>query len=136
MNAEFKTHHYSIIDAVDDQKIIKSNLPAASASTKDIQSRKLSHLGRALELVGTEIQSIPEDSDDTYLLQQYSDRLDEFKTELKAIHAELFAFGPEETDDLFNVYARLSKKIFDSCHKVKKSLGERETLANHGFKGV
>ena len=104
LNAEFKTHHYSIIDAVDDedilaaeqevldehdnivkvltsqlQRIIKSNLPAASAGARDIQSRKLSHLGQALELVGTEIQSIPEDSDDTYLLQQYSDRLDEFK---------------------------------------------------------
>ena len=45
-------------------------------------------------------------------MQQYSDRLAELKSELKSIHGEL-TLGLDEADELFSVYARLSK-IFDS----------------------
>ena len=161
LDAEFKTHHYSTVDTVDDettladeqrifdehddtvnlltnklQKVIKLNTPAAKVGNKDIQSRRLSHLGRAIDSVDTEIQAIPEECDDTYLVQQYSDRLAELKSELKSVHGELLTLGLDEADELFNVYARLSKKIFDCCHRIKKLVGERETHATHESKGV
>lgn len=69
LDAEFKTHHYSVVYAIDDeatlaeeqvildehddavnwitgklQKIMKSNVSAASVGTRDMQSRKLCHL--------------------------------------------------------------------------------------------
>ena len=74
MDAEFKTHHYSVVDAVDDettlaeeqeildehddtvnlltgklQKILKSNLSATRVGTGDMQSRKPSHLERTID---------------------------------------------------------------------------------------
>ena len=88
------------------QNLIQSNTPAARVSTRDIQSRRLSHLGRAIGSVVTETQAIPKDSDDTYLIQQYSDWLAELKSELKTIHQELLTLGLDERDELFNVYAR------------------------------
>ena len=68
--------------------------PAARVG-RDIQSRRLSHLGRAIESVATEIQAIPEDSDDH--TTQYSDPLAELKSELKTIHGELLTLGLDET---------------------------------------
>ena len=161
LDAEFKTHHYSIVDAIVDetvlaeeqdildehddtvsvltdklQKVIKSRPTAARVGDKDIQSRRLSHLRRTVNSVDTEIQAIPEDSDDTYLMQQYDDHLAEFKSELKSVHQELLTLGLEETDELFNVHDRLLKIIFDCCHRVKKLLGERQAHATRNYKGV
>ena len=48
---------------------------------------------------------VPEDSDDTYLLQQYADRIAEFRTDLKTTQGELLSLGLEETDDLLTVHA-------------------------------
>lgn len=79
---------------------------------------------------------LSEGSDDTYLMQQYSDGLAEYKSELKGIQGEHLALGLEESDDLFGVCTRLSKKIFDCSHRVKRSLGECETRTTHENRGV
>ena len=48
------------------QKIIKANRPTAKVVTKDMQSRKLSHLEQAIVSANTEVEAIPKDSEDTY----------------------------------------------------------------------
>ena len=161
LDAEFKTHHYNIVDVVDDeealaeeqsilddhddvvsqlmtklQKIIKSNAPVARDDSRSILSRKLSHLRRAIESVDSEIRAVPEYSEDPYLVQQYDDRLAELKSELKSVHGELLVLNLEETDELYTLHSQLSRKIFDCCHQLKKLLGERETHTSREYKGV
>ena len=51
------------------QRILRSNALTTCANTREIQARKLTHLERAVDSTEAEIVAIPEDSDDTYLLQ-------------------------------------------------------------------
>lgn len=91
---------------------------------------------RAVDFTDAEIEAIPEDSGDAYLLQQHDDRKDEFKTDLKTTQGELLFLGLETTDDLFMVLTRLSKKIFDCGHKIKRLLGQHGSGSVNESKGV
>ncbi len=150
LDAEFKVHHYGIVDVVEDealadeqeilnthddaicelkgmiQKILTHNVIATKTGSRHVQSRRLTHLGRAIDSVIAEVQAIPEDCDDTCLIQQYGDQLAEIKTELKGIHGELLLLALEERDELFNEHNGLTKKIFDCGHNIKKLLDTSE----------
>jgi len=162
LDSEFSTHHYALIDAIDDvesleeeqevldehddavsllttllQRIIKTCSTPQSVDTRKIQGRKLLHLDRDLSTMQDEIAALSTHPKDTCLIQQYADRLAEFKTELKGVHECFLSLDLEEHDELFTTYTKLDKLIFSCCLEIKKLLKGTDTVSSPiDFKGV
>jgi len=162
LDSEFSTHHYALIDAIDDvesleeeqevldehddavsllttllQRIIKTCSTPQSVDTRKIQARKLLHLDRDLSTMQDEIAALSTHPKDTCLIQQYADRLAEFKTELKGVHECFLSLDLEEHDELFTTYTKLDKLIFSCCLEIKKLLKGTDTVSSPSdFKGV
>lgn len=164
LDSEFKTQHYEVIDAItgdevlqreqdvidehddimsllttDLDELIKVNSAVtriSSVGAHDVQLRRLTHLERNLASVHGEIQGLPKDSKDPYLLRQYADRLTEFKAELKNIRDFILPLEDTVSADLFTFHDRLDKVIFDCGHEVRKLLGSSVASSHGDSKGV
>ena len=120
LSAEFKIHHYSIIDLLDDevdlaeqQEILDehddyvSQLTAClekivtTCSSKDsnqhrISFKRLMNVEKGLIAILDGTSSIPSGDDGICLLQQYGEQLAELKAEFSEVRHDLFSLDIEE----------------------------------------
>lgn len=131
--AEFRVHHYAIIELTDDETALENEqdlldkhddeiaqlttrvekLVAACLSLDSNQPKialkRLKHLDKGLDTIFGGISSLPSGDDGICLLQQYEVQLSEFKTEFSDIHRGLLSFDIEDGSELSGSLARIEK---------------------------
>ena len=146
LDAEYKVHHYAIIDLLDDetaleneqetldehddhvaQLVIRIEKIVATCSSTDsnqtkIDFKRLKHLEKRLSTVLESISSLPTDDDRICLLQQHEEQLSEFKTEFSEVRRRLLSLDLEDGSELNELQARVEKGIFDCSLEIKKLL--------------
>ena len=149
LEKEFKTIHLEIVDLIDDgdtavhekeqetldkldedvasitirlqQLVAKCGSSATSGALKS-SSRKLSRLERSLIAVNEALALIPVDHDDVPLLEQYSERLLDYKRDLATIYDDLATHDLNDDDALLVLHAKLERLQFECSHRVKTLL--------------
>ena len=148
LDSEFRTHHYTIVDAIPDdddetpsreqevldqhdddvgdlavrvERLIAACSSASDSGAKKIASRRLSHLKRNLSSLNEAVFAM-EGSAETPLLKQYQEQLTDFKQELADVRHELLTLGLDEHDELVATVTDLDKQLFDCSLQVKKLL--------------
>ncbi len=124
LDTEYKTHHYAVIDLIDDrgqleneqraldehddviadlairiQKLL-STCSSYSTNPTNPQSHKLLHLQRSLSSVKEAVSSLAGGDEHVCHLQQHQEQLSDFKRELADIRDCLLALDLKDTDDL------------------------------------
>ncbi len=147
MVAEFKVHHYSVIDLLDDEdedgiqeqqtvldehEDIVAQLTArlekvmASSTAKDsnepkVASKRLRAIERGLSSIVTGTSSLPPgDEDNICLLQQCDQQLSELKAEFLVIRNIIFCLDIDDHHELHDTWK--DGRIFDCSVKIKKLL--------------
>ena len=144
--AEFKVHHYGIIDLLEDAEDLEGQQAVLDAhddnvaqlaarleklvttcSSKDssqpkIASKRLKNLEKGLAAILSGTSSLPSGEDRICLLQQYEEQLSEFKAEFSSIRHSLFSFDLEDTSTLSVLLTHVEKSLFDCSLEIKKLL--------------
>ena len=151
LDNDFKTHHYALVDLVDDkdettleheqetldnhddeiavltvrvQQLISACTRASSgdANPRRIASRRLSHIQKSLSSVDDAIKALTGDSDDTFVLHQYEEQLTDYKRELSDVRTSLLSIDLDDGDELNRLLTDLDKALFDCSLSIKKAL--------------
>ena len=136
LDAEFKTHHFALIDLIDDdetmgkeqealdqhdddvaalavslQKLItvSSAMPTNSDHRK-VLTCKLQHLEKSLTLVSENISSLSSHPEDICRLQQHEEQLSDYKKDLAEFRNSLLSSSIEEDDELLGLHALRTQK--------------------------
>lgn len=146
LSAEFKMHHYALIDLVEERDLGReqdvfdeheeklSNLTVAleqiisdcKSGSKTVTvsqlEKRLHHVERNLDsVVATVDVEAVRSKIDVCLLQQYEDQLTDIKTELSSIAREIITLDFDATA-LSDLEAKLSKRRFDTSLKLRCAL--------------
>ena len=125
LDADFKKHHYTVIDAITDededgmareQEILDKHdydvadlsfrmerltaAPAARSGERSVAARRLSQLQARLTPLNTAITRLTTDASDLHLVYLYQEQLSDFKKELSGIRSEVLALIEDESDEL------------------------------------
>ena len=140
LDVEFRSHHHSIIDLINDEESLRKEqealdehddliaelsvcvsqlINACTSSPTKITSRKLTRIERALSNVDTTIATLDGGSE-LHLLHQYEEQVSDLKKELSDVRNKLLTLGLDESDDLNVRQGTLEKAIFDCAVKIKK----------------
>ena len=146
LSTEFKVHHYSIIDLLDDevelaeqQEILDEHDDYVSqltarlekivtiCSSKDsnqhrISFKRLMNIEKGLIAILDGTSSIPSGDDGICLLQQYGEQLAELKAEFSEVRHDLFSLDVEESSDLNVLLSRVEGSLFRCSLEIKKLL--------------
>ena len=147
LDAEYKTHHYAILDLTDDeeallaeqetldahdesvaqlgiriQHLVTACSKSSDSNPRKIASKQLSRLKAKLSSVGDSIASLSSDTDNTCLLKQHQEQLSEFKKELKDVRNSLFSLDLADEDEVVQSQSAVEKAIFDCSLNIKKKL--------------
>jgi hypothetical protein len=148
LDAEYKTHHYSIVDLIDEegdlaieqaaldahdeniallgiriQRLITACSKSPDSDPHKIASKQLTtHLKTRLSSVVDSISSMSPAADNTCLLKQHEEQLSEFKKELSDVRTSLLSLDLEEDDEVLQLQAAVEKIIFDCSLDIKKLL--------------
>ncbi len=150
LDAEYKGHHYEIVDLLDDEdslgreqeildehddemsrltirvgKLITTCSSRTDSGRLKIVSKRLNHLEKGISSVHDAIPSTPLDDDKICLLHQYEEKLSEFKGELSDVRSELLSHDLEETSELGELASRIGQRLFDCSLGIKKLLRSR-----------
>ena len=149
--AEFKVHHYSIIDLLEDEDalereqeilddhedevaplIVRLDKVVTTCSSSDsnqvkIATKRLKHLDKEIVAVFDSVSSLSAGDDKICLLQQLQEQLSDFKSELSDIRRSLLSFSVEDDRDLNQLLTRTEKGIFDCSLEIKKLLHSHPT---------
>ena len=149
LDAEFKVHHYSVIehivverellheqDAIDQhdgivtelgiriQKLVSvcSSSSTSPSNPRNLQSRKLQRLEKELISVSEATTALDKKVNNTCRLQLHQEQLSEFRRELAEIHDALLTMGLDDSDDLMETHEGLEKRLFDCFLCIKELL--------------
>ena len=150
LDAEYKTHHYSIVDLTDDegglaaeqtaldahdeniaqlgiriQRLITACSKSLDSNPHKIASKQLTCLKTRLSKVEESISSTSSDTDNTCLLKQHEEQLSEFKKELSDVRTSLLSLDLKDDDEVLQLQAAVEKAIFDCSLNIKKLLHAR-----------
>ena len=148
--AEFKLHHFSVIDLLDDEEDLAKEheiydmqdeevqqlslrlgklVASADLSQHKMAFNRLKHLEKGLSSISN---SIPTSSvyDDVCLLQQLEVQLSEFKKEYSDILHNTHALDIEDSSDLGQLLASLNKHLFDTGLEIRKQLRACSSLSS------
>ena len=148
LDADFKTHHYSLIDLIDDDAtlateqetldqhdddvtaltvLIRQVLTVSSATPTHIDqhkvlARKLQHLEKSLASVSETIGSLTSHSKDICRLKQHEEQLSDYKKDLADFRNGLLSLDLTEGNELLGLHAALEKRFFDCSLQIKELL--------------
>lgn len=147
LDAEYKTHHYAIVDLTDDETALLAeqetldahdesvaqlgirleHLITACAKSPDsnphkIATKQLARLKNKLSSVDSSIASLSSDDDNSCLLKQHQEQLSEFKKELSDVRNSLLSLDLEDDDEVLLSQSDVEKAIFDCSLNIKKLL--------------
>ena len=111
------------------QKLCDAVKSPVDSPTRNLLSRKLSHLEKLLATAHTAITGIPDEDGDRTLILQYEEHLKTYKSELATIYQEIIEADIPEDDALCRLHSSLEDYIFQCSHRVRKLLSPRETPA-------
>ena len=149
LDEQFKTQHFSIVDAIDKSdadslakeqdtldkhddevaelsflitRLVRNCSATSDSGARKTLSRRLTDLKARLEMVVSASDSLTSSVEYVHLLQQYHEQLTDFKTELGSIRQAVLTAGVDSSDDLFSTISYLDKGMFDATLKIKKLL--------------
>ena len=150
LDSEFKAHHFTVIDALDDEdtdglekeqeildahdddvasltsrieRLLETCSSAADSGARKVSSRRLSQFETRLSTVNTAITALSGDPKEIHLVYLYQEQLSDFKKELGDIRSEVTSLcTPEESEELHAKISRLDKDIFDLSLIIKRLL--------------
>ena len=149
LDAQFKDQHFLIIDAIDEsdvdslakeqevldnhdeeisviclrvQQLIQKCSSVSDSGIRRTLSRSLIDLQGRLATVEDSFATLPDTPEQIHVLNQYSEQLTDFKTELGTIRQNVLTRGVESTGELFTIIAGLAERIFSASLNVKKLL--------------
>ncbi len=151
LETDFKTHHFGVIDALDDEDLVGAEqdvldrhdddiaelhsrlqvLCGSSLAThvssglipdRTIVERRLAHLQVRLVAVNSDVARLTPEHRDVHLVHLYQQQLSEFKRELSDLRSEIAAITPELSDSLYTAIQTQDKHIFDMSVEVTRLL--------------
>ena len=148
LDAEFKAHHFSLIDLIDDegtlgkeqetldqhdddvtslavriqQVITISSATPTNLDQRKTLSRKLQHLDKNLSLVSETIKTLSSRAEDVCRLQQHEEQLSDYKKDLADFRNSLLSLELAEGDELMGLHTTLEKRFFDCSLQIKQLL--------------
>lgn len=149
LDEQFKTQHFSIVDAIDEDdadslakeqdtldkhddevaelsflitRLVRNCSAASDSGARKTLSRRLTDLKARLEMVDSASDSLTSSIEHIHLLQQYHEQLNDFKIELCSIRQAILTAEVDSSDDLFSTISYLDKGMFDATLKIKKLL--------------
>ena len=157
---EFKLHHDSILELVDNEEVLAveqeileahedtvSNLftrldkIAASCNVeKDTQSKqgtkRLEYLKKEIAAIHASISTLPASSDHTCLLQQQEEKLGELKKELSATRQTILSLDIDETSTLSVLQKEVDGDIFNCSLDIRKLLYSKDVKPHESASDV
>lgn len=146
LNAEFKTHHYGLINVIQDEetltkeqdildkhddhvadltariKLLKASCNASSSSrARQITSCRLSDIQKRVLEVDTAVSQLTTDVE-PHLVHQYQEQFTDNKAELADVHLSILSLGLEQGNVMENIISNLEKKLFSCGLQIKKLL--------------
>ena len=147
LDAEFKSHHLSIVDLTDGdepfaeqqealdnhddqvtglhvriQRLVASMTTSPTLSLQKSSLKRLTRLQEKLAGVGTSIDGAAEGEDGVCTLQQCEERVGDLKKELKEIQNSLVDVDLEAGDPLIESQDAVERAIFECSLSIKKQL--------------
>ena len=148
LDAEFKSHHFSLIDLIDDEGTLGEEQEALDRHDDDVTSlavriqqvvtlssatptnldqcktitRKLQHLDKNLSLASETIGSLSSRPEDICRLQQHEEQLSNYKKDLADSRNSLLSLDLADSDELLGLHATLKKRLFDCSLQVEELL--------------
>ena len=148
LDAEFKTHHFAVIDLIDDdgtlgrehetldqhdddvtslavrlQKLITaSSATPTNSDHRKVLTRKLQHLEKSLTVVSKNVSSLSSRPEDVCRLQQHEEQLSDYRKDLAEFRNSLLSSSIEEGDELLGLHSALEKRFFDCSLQIKELL--------------
>ena len=148
LDAEFKTHHLAVIDAIEDDETAATEqdeldrhddnvaslqvrletllatpaLAAVSTPSPDgrvISERRLDQLDARLSLVNTAISTLTSAPKDLHLVDLYQEQLGDFKKDLSEIRNDVLMVIKDGSDALIVKVQQLDRQLFDLSVTVK-----------------
>ena len=151
LDADFKTHHFALIDLIDDEETLGKEQEALDQHDDDVTTlavclqqlitvssttptnsdlrkaltRKLQHLEKSLTLVSENVHTLSSRPEDVCRLQQHEEQLSDYKKDLADIRNSLLSSSIEEGDELLGLHSALEKHFFDCSLQIKELLQTR-----------
>ena len=147
---EFKVHHFSVIDLLDDEedlareqeifdiedeevnslslrmeRLISTCSSQADPAEFKIAMKRLNYLDNGIASVSESIASFPVDGD-VCLIQQCEEQLSEYKKDFTDVRRSLLPFDVEDTSELGLLLARIEKALFDCALDARKLRHSRD----------
>ena len=148
LDAEFKTHHFAVIDLIDDdgtlgreqetldqhdddvtslavrlQKLITaSSATPTNSDHRKVLTRKLQHMEKSVTVMSENVSSLSSRPEDVCRLQQHEEQLSDYKKDLAEIRNSLLSSSIEEGDELLGLHSALEKRLFDCSLQIKELL--------------
>ena len=148
LDSEFKDHHFAIVDAIEDDKYLDTNLAKeqdeldnhdntvsdlslrlenliltcsskTDTAAQGIASRRLTNLRERLSHASSELSRTPEY---VSVIEQYREQTSDYKKELSDIRNYIVTTcSPAESNTLINItIVDLEKLVFDICLTIRK----------------
>ena len=160
LDSEFKTHHYNLIDVVDDshleaeqtildehdedlamltiriQHLIEACASSRASNPQNIASRRLLRLRKCLTSVDESIASLSGEPGDVCVLHQHQEQLSDFKAEVADICNSILPLGLEDEDNLIKLQNEIEKHLFDCSLEIKRLLQPQTCSGMSESKGI
>ena len=161
LDSEFKTHHYGLIDVIDDdhtlegeqatldkhdediatltvriQHLLEVCTSSRASNPLNIASRRLLRLRKCLASVAESVNSLSGEPDNVCVLHQHQEQLSDFKAELADVRNSLLPLDLRDEDDLSKLQAEIEKHIFDASLEIKRLLQPQAHLDPVDTKGI
>ena len=148
LDAEYKVHHLSIIDLVDDESLLQHeqetldehddvvsdlsvrirrlisacSAPAVVPDIRRTPARRLNHLEKNLSSIYSNVNGLSDKREDVFRLKQYEEQLQDYKRELADVHTHLLSIDIPEDDALITQHSVLQDTLFNCLLKIKELL--------------
>ena len=143
LDSEFRTHHHTLIDLIDDEdalakeqellyahdellaelsirvkQVIAASSPSSDESSRRIAFRKLNHLQKSLATITSIIGCTSTTLSDVCLLRQYEERTNDINRELVKTRDDLHQMDTLESQ-VFDCSVNIKKSLFSACCPTK-----------------
>ena len=147
LDAEFRTHHLSIIDLTEDEETLTEEqqalddhddqvselntriqrltsllTPSSASNLRKSSLRRLARLREKLAGIRASIDVVTDDDDGVCTLQQHEEQIADLKKELKEIQTSLLDVDLETSDPLIEAQDAVERAIFECSLAIKKRL--------------
>lgn len=145
---EFKVHHFSVIDLLDEEDLVKEQelfdaqdedvtqlslrleqLMSSGSGQSKMATKRLKQLEKGITSITDSVHTFPADGD-VCLLQQLKEQLGEFKNQYSDIQRTLISTEVKDSSELGRLLSVLDKAIFDCSLRIRRLLHSRSSSSS------